>query len=193
MPSSNGHSGYNHPSANAASTQNLMPSSGLSSANSSTKDVTSSSSLSVNYLPQKFGGLRNRSGVPRGGGREAFGPGAARMAGDDDYDAVGWPGSKDKRKRRWNKFKWTLFFANLLVRIPCEKSQADPFPAGHHLFHPRPHRLSADLVQRVGGRRHRARGQPARAHQCAPAVFRCWSSLTPLVSRQCRPSPLHLR
>lgn len=118
MPSSSGHGDYNHSPAPAASTQNLM-SSNLSSANSSKQDI-SSSSLSVNYLPQKFGtsGLRNRAGVPRGGGREAFGPGAARMAGDDDYDAVGWPGGgKDKRKRRWNKFKWTLFLANLLVRL----------------------------------------------------------------------------
>ena len=121
MPSSTGHSGYNTPTtaAPAASTQFLMASSGLSSANSSTKDVNASS-LSVNYLPQKFSGLRQR-GLARGGGREAFGAGAARMAGPDDDDGVGWLGAdKGKRKRRWNKFKWILFLSNIIVSdFPC--------------------------------------------------------------------------
>ncbi|TFK34024.1 hypothetical protein BDQ12DRAFT_614170 [Crucibulum laeve] len=97
---------------------------------------TSSVSLSVNYQPTKFsaalispGGasIRKRKNkgidpqVPkRGGGVEAFRSGEARMPGqgDEDYDGVtsGWFGSKGK-KMRWNKFKWTLFVANLLLTV----------------------------------------------------------------------------
>ncbi|GLB43775.1 putative tetraspanin tsp2 [Lyophyllum shimeji] len=99
-------------------------------------------SLTVNYLPSKFsstllapGGssIRKRTGwkngldpiVPkRGGGVEAFRSGEARMpgTGDDDYDGVqgGWFGGKNgataaPRRLRWNRFKWILFFANLLL------------------------------------------------------------------------------
>jgi hypothetical protein len=95
-------------------------------------------SLSVNYLPSKFsntlvspGGPRRRktikdvsSFIPkRGGGVEAFKSGEARIPGqdDDDYDGVsgGWFGGKEgghtKPKLRWNKFKWTLFIANIFV------------------------------------------------------------------------------
>ncbi|KAG1804470.1 hypothetical protein EV424DRAFT_1432108 [Suillus variegatus] len=82
------------------------------------KDV----SLSVNYLPNKFAsGLlsptprRRRPGKDnddhpamhkRGGGREAFKSGEARMPaeGDEDYDGVTW-------------FKWALFIANLALSI----------------------------------------------------------------------------
>jgi len=78
------------------------------------------------------GGARKRKGarkgdptdpmVPkRGGGVEAFRSGEARMPGegDDDYDGV-WFGGKGsaagpKKKLRWNKFKWMLFLANILV------------------------------------------------------------------------------
>ncbi|KAL0957011.1 hypothetical protein HGRIS_003112 [Hohenbuehelia grisea] len=94
-------------------------------------------SLSVNYLPSKFsnalltGGARKRKGgkgidpsLPKmGGGVEAFRHGEARMPGenDEDYDGVtsGWFGGKEggrtKPKMRWNKFKWLLFCANLLL------------------------------------------------------------------------------
>ncbi|KAH7105080.1 hypothetical protein BKA62DRAFT_613772 [Auriculariales sp. MPI-PUGE-AT-0066] len=91
----------------------------MSSANSSTKDV-STSSLSVNYLPQKFGSanLRHRGpGIARGGGSEAFGKNASRIAGSDDYDSVSWPGAGKDKKRRWNKFKWTIFFTNLITTV----------------------------------------------------------------------------
>ncbi|GJJ12625.1 hypothetical protein Clacol_006868 [Clathrus columnatus] len=92
-------------------------------------------SLSVNYLPSKFsrphspGSYRRRKkgdngeedvDVPkRGGGREAFRTGEARMPGlgDEDYDGV-MPDSTGKRPRmRWNKFKWTLFCSNLLLSL----------------------------------------------------------------------------
>jgi hypothetical protein len=96
-------------------------------------DDGSHMSLTVNYLPSKFpslGGVRNRKGgkgidpmLPkRGGGVDAFRSGESRMpgAGDEDYDGVTstWFGGGDgsKKKMRWNKFKWMLFFANLLVR-----------------------------------------------------------------------------
>lgn len=93
----------------------------------------SSHSLSVNYLPNKFSdallynGLKRRNGkgpsmpMPkRGGGREAFRSGEARMPGegDEDYDGVqsGWfsKGGSVKSALRWNRFKWTLFVANTL-------------------------------------------------------------------------------
>ena len=91
-------------------------------------------SLSVNYLPSKFapvqGSVRRRAGkggpadVPkRGGGREAFHAGEARMpdAGDEDYDGVqgawfGKEGGQTKQRLKWTRFKWILFVANLLVR-----------------------------------------------------------------------------
>jgi hypothetical protein len=97
-------------------------------------------SLSVNYLPSKFStalvtpGMgrrrKNKGGVDpamipkRGGGREAFRSGEARMPGegDDDYDGVnsGWfggaAGGRPKPRMRWNRFKWILFVSNILVR-----------------------------------------------------------------------------
>jgi hypothetical protein len=77
-----------------------------------------------------MGGKRNRKGgkssvLPkRGGGVEAFRSGEARMPGenDEDYDGVQspWFGAKEGGhtvpQLRWNKFKWTLFIANVLVR-----------------------------------------------------------------------------
>jgi hypothetical protein len=96
-------------------------------------------SLSVNYLPKKFSnpallalGVRKRRNgkdptpaiMPKlGGGVEAFRTGEARMPGesDEDYDGVSgdWFGGKTsgpkKPKLRWNRFKWILFFANILV------------------------------------------------------------------------------
>ncbi|KAG6888182.1 hypothetical protein C0995_010026 [Termitomyces sp. Mi166 len=101
------------------------------------RDITdaSSVSLTVNYLPSKFsttlltpGGsaTRKRKGakgidpiVPkRGGGVEAFRSGESRMGGpgDDDYDRVWLGPTKGKKTRlRWNRFKWVLFFANVLL------------------------------------------------------------------------------
>ncbi|KAH9988189.1 hypothetical protein BJV77DRAFT_1070179 [Russula vinacea] len=92
----------------------------------------SSLSLSVNYLPTKFSdavlynGLKNRGkafhlGPKRGGGREAFRSGEARMPGDGDEDYDGIQGSfftkeggRTKPRLRWNGFKWTLFLSNFL-------------------------------------------------------------------------------
>lgn len=92
-------------------------------------------SRSVNYLPTKFSdavlynGLKNRGkgnqlGPKRGGGREAFRSGESRMPGegDDDYDGVpggifGKEGGRTRPRLRWNKFKWSLFFSNLLVSL----------------------------------------------------------------------------
>lgn len=85
-------------------------------------------SLSVNYLPSKFSqpGFRKRGKphseqplIPRGGGREAFRSDADRMPteGDEDYDGMQGPifGKQGKRKLKWNRFKWQLFCANVLV------------------------------------------------------------------------------
>ena len=94
-------------------------------------------SLSVNYLPSKFSTALVTPGVgrrrktknvasmlpKRGGGREAFKSGEARMPGeqDDDYDGInsGWFGGKDggrtKPRMRWNRFKWILFISNIVV------------------------------------------------------------------------------
>jgi len=100
-------------------------------------------SLSINYLPSKFsssllspGARKRKSGkgvidpmLPkRGGGVEAFRSGEARMPSqnDDDYDGVssGWFGGGGKkggraspRKLRWNRFKSTLFVANIVLSI----------------------------------------------------------------------------
>jgi hypothetical protein len=61
-----------------------------------------------------------------GGGVEAFRSGESRMPGqgDEDYDGVtgGWFGGKEggstpPRRLRWNKFKWTLFVANVFVGL----------------------------------------------------------------------------
>nr|GAT46152.1 predicted protein [Mycena chlorophos] len=88
-------------------------------------------SLTVNYLPSKLpalsSGVRRRSGKgamvqsmyrKQGGGVDAFRSGEARMpyANDDDYDGVnGGLFGKGRRRARWNKFKWTLFFSNILL------------------------------------------------------------------------------
>jgi len=87
-------------------------------------------SLTINYLPSKFSrphspGMYKRRGkvddedVPkRGGGREAFRQGEARMPGpgDEDYDGV-MPSQDGKAKplMRWNHFKWVIFCTNLLL------------------------------------------------------------------------------
>lgn len=95
---------------------------------------SSSVSLSVNYLPNKFSNSmlaypRNRKpkkGIspeyPKmGGGVEAFRTGEARMGGEnEDEDGVptrkSWFGASPNKKLRWNKFKWVLFTTNTLVR-----------------------------------------------------------------------------
>lgn len=69
----------------------------------------------------------------RGGGREAFRSGEARMPGegDEDYDGMddmdgGWFGGKEggrtRPRMRWNRFKWILFLSNIIV------SRTPPFP-----------------------------------------------------------------
>ncbi|KZP18575.1 hypothetical protein FIBSPDRAFT_920369 [Athelia psychrophila] len=96
-------------------------------------------SLSVNYLPSKFStalvtpgvGRRRRpnkdgGNMPkRGGGREAFKSGEARMPGegDDDYDGInsGWFGGKEgggaKPRMRWTRFKWIIFFSTIILTM----------------------------------------------------------------------------
>ena len=116
-----------------------------------------STSLSVNYLPTKFselgGGTRRRKGgkiggiaMPkRGGGREAFKANEARMPGedDDDYDGVD-PGKGRKGRLRWNRFKWILFFSNLIVSTCCSPS-VSPFPV---FLHDGDDRAGVELVAR---------------------------------------------
>ena len=93
-----------------------------------------SPSLSVNYLPSKFSNSlitkRRKNGkdvdalMPRqGGGREAFKSNESRMPGDgdDDYDGVDVFGAREggrtRPKGRWNRFKWCLFVANVVVSL----------------------------------------------------------------------------
>ena len=92
-----------------------------------------STSLSVNYLPSKFSNAvvtkRKKNGkgtggylMPKqGGGREAFKSNEARMPGegDDDYDGMDFnkEGGRTRPKGRWNRFKWCLFLANILVSV----------------------------------------------------------------------------
>jgi hypothetical protein len=96
-------------------------------------DSTSNLSLSVNYLPSKFGAgiitndvgprRRHRKGLPgmpkRGGGVDAFRTGEARIGkgGDEDYDGIDDPrGLMGKgRRMKWTRFKWILFVVNTLV------------------------------------------------------------------------------
>ena len=97
-------------------------------------DKSTSTSLSVNYLPAKFTsnlGKRKKGKdaadllMPKqGGGRDAFKSNESRMPGaaDEDYDGVasGWFGGKDggrTRPGRWTKFKWILFVANVVVSV----------------------------------------------------------------------------
>lgn len=89
------------------------------------------SSLSVNYVPAKFtklhepGKWSHRNQQKQGGGRDAFATDASRMGQvgtvDDDEGtvfALGKGGLKQKKKPklRWNRFKWALLLANILVR-----------------------------------------------------------------------------
>ncbi len=114
---------------------NLSLATGSLHPNSPYLGAQSNLSLSVNYLPTKFSdavlynGLKNRGkafhlGPKRGGGREAFRSGEARMPGDGDEDYDGIQGSfftkeggRIKPRLRWNGFKWTLFFSNFFVSV----------------------------------------------------------------------------
>ena len=105
---------------------NVSLASGSLHTNSPYLGAQSSLSLSVNYLPTKFSdavlynGLKNRGkafplGPKRGGGREAFRSGEARMPGegDEDYDGIQGSlftkeGGRTKPRLRWNRFKWSL-------------------------------------------------------------------------------------
>ncbi|KAG8908137.1 hypothetical protein FRB99_000165 [Tulasnella sp. 403] len=112
---------------------NLRPASagsGLSISRSSSKqDLNGTVNLSVSYLPSKFSrphspGISYRKAnkvnglVKRGGGRDAFATGAARMPGahDEDYDGVD-PGAKSNGRLHWNRFKWILFCTNTALTL----------------------------------------------------------------------------
>jgi hypothetical protein len=131
-------------------------------------------SLSVNYLPNKFSsGLlsptprRRKPGkdnadadhpvLPkRGGGREAFKSGESRMPseGDEDYDGITgrWFGGKEgghtRPRMHWNRFKWALLIANLLVSPYSLSSSplSDASPAVICIRPHRPHILSPHMV-----------------------------------------------
>jgi hypothetical protein len=106
-------------------------------------------SLSVNYIPSKFAGFRNRKGgkyddepnLPKsGGGIHAFGSNESRM-------------SQGKGSLRWNKFKWVLFATNSLVWFPvnpCLLPFLKPYTTAHALFCCCSRRLSANVVRRLG-------------------------------------------
>lgn len=125
--SDRGHSNSNAPNSSSLS-QTVA---GARHGNTPLLPTADSSSLSINYLPAKFGaGLVSRrrygqelpvSGVSKqGGGREAFKANEPRMSGpnDEDYDGVrGALFGLDSKKPilRWTRFKWIMFFANVLV------------------------------------------------------------------------------
>ena len=80
-------------------------------------------SRAISYRPGAIR-CRGKSDLPkRSGGREAFKSNEPRMPAeeDEDYDGVtgGWFGGKDnghtRPRMRWNRFKWTLFVANVCV------------------------------------------------------------------------------
>lgn len=169
-----------------------------------------STSLSVNYLPSKFSNAvvtkRKKNGkanggylMPKqGGGREAFRSNEARMPGegDDDYDGIDFnkEGGRTKAKGRWNKFKWCLFLANILVSsqipsvsplsslqslssscrfVPCSPSLTAA-RTWHTVLTTRPvlrirprrsHCLPPHLVQRLDPRRHHPRREHNRTHR----------------------------
>jgi hypothetical protein len=124
---------------------------------------SSALSLSVNYLPSKFSNpallsasVRKRRSakgptprIPKlGGGVDAFKTGEARMPdqNDEDYDGVssGWFGGGSKKpKLRWNRFKWVLFFANILVSGGSTPSIQHQLNAGLRSSQPTPSRLSS--------------------------------------------------
>jgi len=58
-------------------------------------------------------------GIPkRGGGLDAFRSGEARMGGANDEDyGFGAAAGGSKKRLRWNKFKWILFFANIFLTV----------------------------------------------------------------------------
>lgn len=120
------------------SPSSVLTSDGLtSSIGSETKRM----SLSVNYLPSKFPatllsegpkrrkvwGIGDSPLRKRGGGREAFRRDEARMPGgdDDDLDGVEFS-NRFKLKQRWNRFKWTLVLANLVVRFMSSRHEDIP-------------------------------------------------------------------
>ena len=94
------------------------------------KDV----SLSVNYLSFEFSSSllspearrrKGKSDLPKqGSGRESFKSDEPRMPAEEgeNYNGIteGWFGGKDgghtRPRMRWNRFKWTLFVANVCVR-----------------------------------------------------------------------------
>lgn len=114
------------------------PSSPFARSFPSRSESPSSTSLTVNYVPTKLSaallspantGPYRRKGkgdslsLPKqGGGVDAFRSGEARIGSrhDDEYDGIMHGYSRGKKKMKWTKFKWILFFANILVRrFPC--------------------------------------------------------------------------
>ena len=107
---------------------------------------TTNLSLSVNYIPSKFSGFRNRKGgtyndepnLPKSGrGIYAFRSNESRM-------------SHGKGSLRWNKFKWILFATNSLVWFLLTLFFY-PFSnhTAHALFCWCSCRLSANMVRRL--------------------------------------------
>lgn len=102
----------------------LAPQPNKSSTSLSAPSVNGSA-RSANYVPSKFPrpqsvGLyrrRNHLLLKSGGGRDVFAHDQARMpdVGDEDYDGVD-VGKTQRPRLRWNRFKWCLFLANLVVR-----------------------------------------------------------------------------
>jgi hypothetical protein len=97
-----------------------------------------------------------------GGGVEAFRSGEARMSGvndddDDDHHGVedgssaGWAKKSPRHgKPRWNKFKWTLFFTNLIASalLPsCKRNLFSDKPIAHDIFLRRADCMPPHLVQ----------------------------------------------
>ena len=95
--------------------------------------VDSKASLVVNYLPSKFSnGGRGQNpidswvSVKTGDGADTLRSDEADFAEDSStYQWLHGTNQRSKRKLRWNKFKWILFFANLLVSSNTVSSNPD--------------------------------------------------------------------
>lgn len=135
--------------------------------------------------PKSRGDLSPGAGVvPKmGGGVEAFRSGEARMSGveddDDDHHRVedgsssGWAKKPPRHsKPRWNRFKWTLFFTNLIASalLPsCMRNLFSDKHIAHDLFLRRADCMPPHLVQCMVKSGH----HPSSKHHRARDFHRC--------------------
>jgi len=146
--------------------------------------VDSKASLVVNYLPSKFssgvfadsnqGYYRRGRNLTDSWGSLKTGDGADTSRNDEadlaeDSSTYQWlheTNKKSKRKLRWNKFKWFLFFANLSVSSNLVSSNSDNLNMKivDCVFSRWSRILPSYMVQYLSTRRYFARRESDRAH-----------------------------